>query len=706
MRPRSTDPGATFFFLLAGIISAALALIAWWIRPAFLTYIDLKATDAMFMARPGVKPPPEVVIVAIDEKSVNEAGRWPWSRTTTARLIKALKPAKAVALDIVFSEPQSAQADRALKEAIEYSGNVTLGYFFRDDSTNGDDPEALGQIRNSAVTLLNYKGVGEPVLPLPEFSGAEINIPTIGSGAIGFGSFNMIPDDDGMYRAANLAFIHDATLYPSLALEALSLYLGSPVILHAAQYGVDGIGLGKISIPVDEGGSLALNFYGRAGTFRTIPAIDILQGRVPEKELRDKLVFVGVTETGIYDIRATPVDPLFPGVEIHATVAGNVLQGRFLLHDTRVILLELLLIILGPIMLCLVLGWVKRTVAGLFVFASMVSLAVLLCFYLFSAYDIRARAVYPAIALALSYLSSEAYRNIIVERRSRYLKKALSSYVSSQVVNEILRNPESLKLGGEKKTVTVLFSDIRGFTTLSEAMAPDALVKLLNRYLNPMTSIVFEEEGMLDKYIGDAIMAVFNAPLKLPGHPKKACAAALKMIAKLEELNASWSKDGLPRIDIGIGINTGEAVIGNMGAELRFDYTAIGDTVNLASRLEGMNKLYGSRVLASEFTHAEAGEGYAFREMDLVRVKGKEKPVVIYELMGFKDKEKDALAAEFSRGLILYREKRFSEARTIFEGLASSYDDRPSRLYATRCAEYIAAPPPPDWDGVYVAKSK
>ncbi|MBI5561531.1 MAG: adenylate/guanylate cyclase domain-containing protein [Deltaproteobacteria bacterium] len=710
MKPvRAIRPGDRTVFLLLAASCAALTLLAYLYRPAFLTLLDLKASDAMLSVRGSSTAPKEVVIAAIDEKSVNELGRWPWSREVTAGLITVLKPARVTALDIVFSEKQNAAADGALARAVESSGNVVLGYFFRDDSTEQPSEAALSQIKTSSINLINIVGgqaAGDRPFPGPELSGVETNIDVIGRGGAGFGSFNADPQDDGIYRTANLVYKYGGDLYPSLPLEALHRYLGGDVMLNAAPFGIDGVTVGDRGIPVDEQGAFTLNFYGGGGAFATYSAVDLIKGRVSAGAIKDKLVFVGVTERAIYDIRPTPVDAYFPGVEIHATVAGNVLQGRYLIHDARVVVLDLALVFVLPLALAAIIGLAPRTyislAAGLCILAALIAFD----YYLFARRGVKPDAVYPGLSLILAYLSCEAYRNVVVEKKGRYLKKAFSQYVSPDLVSEIIRDPDRLKLGGEKRVVTVLFSDIRGFTTISEKLPPDELVTLLNEYLSPMTRIVLDEKGLLDKYIGDAIMAIFNAPLTIPDHPMRACAAAAKMMPRLEELNAGWARKGYPAIKIGVGVNTGEAVVGNMGAELRFDYTGIGDTVNLASRLEGLNKLYGTRIIVSEFTYEQVKDAFLFRELDLVRVKGKAKPVGLYELTGGTDRDRGICAA-FAEALALYRAWRFEDARKKFALLLERLpDDGPSKLYLTRCDEFLATPPPPDWDGVYVAKTK
>jgi len=717
MRLKGFGPGDRAVFVLLGLVSSLLIIAAYWYRPGFLAVMDLKASDAMFAARRPAVPPAEVVVVAVDERSVNELGRWPWSRTRTAELIRALAPAKSVVLDMVFSEPSDARADHDLASAIEEAGNVTLGYFFRNDSTQEPPAASLRALNRSKIKYLMLSGGADavggqgPVVPAPLFASLETNTPAIGRSAAGFGAFNVFSRYDGIYRNANLLFAYGPSLYPSLSLEALRHYFETDVVVNLAPYGIDSIELDDMVIPVDESGSLDLNFYGASGAFKTYSAADVIMGRVEPEKFAGRLVFVGVTEKAVYDIRPTPLDALFPGVEIHATAAANVLEGRYLVHDTRVVIFDLLMVLVLPLLLALAVSFTRRTFYSLAVFAAMLVSLVVGYFVLFTFYSVIAGVVYPALSLSLGYLMCEAYRNAVVEKKSRYLKRAFSTYVSPHLVTQIIRDPESLKLGGELRDVSVLFSDIRGFTSISERLAPGELVALLNEYLTPMTGIVLEEEGMLDKYIGDAVMAIFNAPVAVRDHPARACSAALAMMERLDGLNAGWRSRGLPALDIGIGVNTGEAVVGNMGADLKFDYTGIGDTVNLASRLEGLNKLYGTHIIVSGYTRERAGAGFFFRELDLVRVKGKERPVAIYELISGPSapaaEGAREFAARFEDALALYRKMRFTEARDAFEAILTGRpDDAAAKLYIERCTEYASVSPSADWDGVFVAKTK
>jgi len=698
-----------WIFIFWGVLASSLSLIIYMAKPSFIEGVDRTAGDARFKIRGKADPGGEVVIVAIDEKSVNELGRWPWNRTTMARLIKGLAPAKVVGLDIVFSEPETKERDSSLADAVKKAGNVVMGYFLREEADSIPDQKAINQIDRSKIKIVKMLE-NTSSIPIAELPGVETNIPVIGKDASGFGLFNIFPDEnDGVIRRSQLVFLYKGDIYPSLALEALRKYLEGDVVLQIASYGVDSLSINDRELIVDEGGRFQLNFYGKGGTFKTYSAVDIIKGRLPREAIEGKIIFVGATEKGIYDLRVTPLDPIYPGVEVHATVAANVLHKRFLIHDNRVVALDIFFIIFLSVGLCASLIWVHRTFISLIIFLAFLSLHTAVNFYLFSSYNLVASAIYPLIGISLSYLLAEAYRNIVVESKGRYLKKAFGTYLSPELVSEIMKDPDKLKLGGEKREITVLFSDIRGFTSLSERLSPEELVSILNEYLSPMTNIVINEKGLLDKYIGDAIMAIFNAPISLPDHAKRACSAALQMVKRLEELNGKWKAKQYPQLAIGIGINTGDAVVGNMGAEIKFNYTAIGDNVNLASRLEGMNKLYGTAIIVNESAQRLIQNDFLFRELDMVRVKGKEKPVAILELMDLLpgDANKAGLAKAFSEALSIYKSRRFTDAKAKFEAILDKVpDDGPSKLYIQRCEDYLKSPPLPDWDGVYIAKTK
>jgi len=693
----------SLLFILIGVVAALTVFIAYRISPPFIQHLDNKLKDSRFLLRGSVKPSAKVVVVAIDNKSIKELGRWPWSRNRIAELVETLAGygVKVTALDIVFSEPEGKGSDRSLAESVGTAGNVVMGYFFRDEE-QPVDPAALVQTSSSKVKLLKIDSNVNSI-PINEYNYLNVNIPELGAKALDFGFFNQFPDSDGVFRKSPLLLLYNGDIYPSLALKALRYHYKSEIMLNVAVFGVSTLSMGRHNLPVNEHGELTLNYYGPAGSFPTVSAVDVIRKRVPPDLLKDSIAFVGATEIGIYDLRNTPFDAALPGVEIHATVAANSIEERFIVKDGRSAAVEMLSILALPVVLAFLLSLVPGTLAGLGVFAALSALFIGFNHLLFSRFMIDTTLFYPLLSLSLSQLGSEAYRNLIVEKKGRSLKKAFSSYVSPDLVRQIEKDPDKLVLGGEQREITILFSDIRGFTTLSEGLSPQELVRLLNEYLNPMTRIVLDEKGTLDKFIGDAVMAIYNAPLDLIDHPAAACRSAVRMLEALTELNRGFSAKKMNTIDIGIGINTGPAVVGNMGADIRFDYTAIGDSVNLASRLEGLNKYYGTRILVSEDARKSVSdERFSFREVDLVKVKGKCLPVVIYELMT----DKSGILNDFEDGLKLYRVREFDKAGIIFDSLAEQYNDETSRLYLERCREYLAAPPPDEWDGVYTAKTK
>ncbi len=737
-------------FTAIGIITALTSVLFYALRLDILNSIDLKLKDVRFRTRGNVVPHSRVVIVAIDEKSINELGRWPWDRRVMAGLIEnlALYGAKTTGLDIVFSEVSTPPSDRALSEAIRKSKNVILGYFFRGE---GETPpkESLKYLEENRIKIIKTEGDIEEI-PVYSYPQVELNVPGIGSAGSGMGFFNIIPDHDGILRSINLLMLYDGYLYPSLSLSVLKHYLGSEIVVVIKNYGVESLMIGDLQIPCDESGRFTINYYGRQGSVKTISAVDVLKGRISGDELRDSIVFIGAVEvppcehrrraesvagaqrenglhgrpcppgaveTGIADVRATPLDPVLPGVEAHATIVSNILEGRLLIRDGRVMALDIFFIVFFAILLTTILSFMRKTIYGLVGFIFIIILYYSINLYLFSHHNLNTSVLHPFISIILSYISSEAYRNLVEEKESRFLKKAFSSYVSPELVSEIIRNPHLLKLGGEKRVVTILFSDIRDFTTISEKLLPETLVSLLNRYLSPMTEIVLKYRGMLDKYIGDAIMAIYNAPVTLEKHAFSAINTSIEMMDRLRDINSILKNEGLPEIDTGIGINTGECVVGNVGTQVRFDYTAIGDAVNLASRLEGLNKIYKTNIILSEYTLEELErEGYLkkepyqidsvdgrrvyFRELDYIRVKGKSKPVRIFELMVKGDPE---LIMRFERALGLYRSGRFVEAIEIFGGISG---DGPSMVYISRCEYFIEHPPQDRWDGVFTARDK
>jgi len=407
-------------------------------------------------------------------------------------------------------------------------------------------------------------------------------------------------------------------------------------------------------------------------------------------------------------MRNTPFSAVYPGVEIHATVIDNILRQNFLIHSGWIKFIDVCIIAFVGLIIGFFLPRLKA-MAGMALSVTLILAFILINTIIFIRYNVWMNMIYPLLTMLLCYLGITVYRYVTEEREKKKIRGAFQYYLTASVVNEILKDPSKLKLGGDKKNLSVMFSDIRGFTSISEKLSPEKLVQLLNEYLTAMTNIVFKYDGLLDKYIGDAIMAVFGAPLDQPDHARRACLTAVEMMTELRRLQIKWKAEGWPLINIGIGINTGNMVVGNMGSEMRFDYTVMGDSVNLSSRLEGTNKEYGTNIIVSEFTHEVVKDEFFFRELDAVRVKGKKLPVRIFELLGEqKDKAQwQEFTESFEKGLELYRSGRWDEAIAKFKNvLEAKPGDFPAQLYIERCEALKENPPEGKWDGVFTMTRK
>jgi adenylate cyclase len=407
-------------------------------------------------------------------------------------------------------------------------------------------------------------------------------------------------------------------------------------------------------------------------------------------------------------MRVTPFSTVYPGVEIHATVIDNILHQNFLIHSGWTKFLDICTIIVVGLIMGLAVPRMKA-VAGIALSLALISAFVLANTAIFVRYNVWMNLIYPALTMMTIYLGITVYRYVTEEREKKKVRGAFQYYLTASVINEILKDPSKLKLGGDKKNLSVMFSDIRGFTSISEKLSPEELVRLLNEYLTAMTDVVFKYDGLLDKYIGDAIMAVFGAPLDQPDHALRACRTGIEMMSELRRLREKWAAEGRPDVNIGVGINTGDMVVGNMGSEMRFDYTVMGDSVNLASRLEGTNKEYGTNIIISEFTYEIVKDDLLCRELDAVRVKGKKLPVRIFELLGDK---KDAaqwqeFVGRFETGLAKYRTGLWDEAIAAFRGVLDVKPaDFPAKLYIDRCEALKEHPPVGEWDGVFTMTKK
>lgn len=726
------------------LLGAVLGVIR-FVGFAPLELLDTRAVDLRLLAR-GVEPAsPDVVIVAVDNASLEELGRWPWPRSRLARLLDRVNEAgpAAIGFDIVQSEDTAAPdlsvlvgkvapaslaevtsalegesgEDAALAAAIGKSGRAVLGYFFdfssKAKTVDGDEAvTAYGAVQStgsaSAEPAASGARIGES--HLPKAPAVVSNLPAITAAARATGYFNTLPDSgDGSFRRVPMAIRYGERIATPLVVSMLTVAdPNAATRLRIAPFGVEDVRVGNRSIPVAEDGQLLLNFRGPGKTFRHVSAADVLAGRIDDEVLRDKLVLVGVTATAVADVRATPFDGVFPGVEMHATALDNILREDYLRQPRWMVLVEIASVMLSVLVLGVALGRVRGVAAALV--ASLLVAAYLgLSQWLFVTAGVPLGIVYPLVSIVIVYMTISVHHFVTVEREKRRTREAFSRYLNPELARLVSENPEMLRLGGSREFLTVLFSDIRGFTSISESLEPETLVEVLNVYLGEMTDIIFEHNGTLDKYIGDAIMAVWGAPVSYEDHAVKACEAALDMGERLRERGDEWVERGWPRIEAGIGLHTGDMVVGNMGSSAHLSYTVMGDNVNLGSRLEGLTKNYGVGLLVSEDTRRAAGDRFVTRELDLVAVKGKALPVRVYELLG---RQKDAdqwadLVARFEEALNVFRERRFEEAGALFTALLQQHPtDGPTRLYVERCRVFTETPPAEDWGGVTVMTTK
>lgn len=582
--------------------------------------------------------------------------------------------------------------------------------------------------------------------PVREVGVWTMNIPQLQEKMKNLGVFDAQVDSDGVIRT-NRLFSRTGTKYmASIGLKAFLLannynlkvtiqndpkHAGyktvSEVMVTNAETGDD-----VFAIPTDSQGLMMINYAGPQKMFPHLRASDLLTAgpkatvtqtvydpakrRADVQEfsvdkasfIKDKIFVFGVTAVGVFDMRVVPFEENYPGVETHANVIDNLLRRDFLkVSPQEPIFMPLVIVGLG-----LLLSYVLANLGAVAGFAVAASSLIALTFidkaFIFK-HGTVITIIFPLGLVSILYVMLTFYKYFTEERKKKELKGTFEKYVSPAIVQEILADPSNLELGGRKEVITVFFSDVRGFTTISEKLDPRSLSDLLNSYLTPMTRLVFEHKGTLDKYMGDAIMAFFGAPVHYPDHAKYACRCALAHLKKLKELQAEYERKGLPLIDIGIGLNTGEASVGNMGSDIVRNYTVMGDTVNLASRLEGINKQYGTRIIISEFTQTEVKNDFVTREVDRVRVKGKKQPVKIFELVAegkVHDNFMDLLKW-FEEGYANYHQKRWEAGIACFQNAINlNPQDAVSQLYLERCTGYLSEPPPEDWDGVFVMKTK
>lgn len=604
------------------------------VRVLPLERLDTVFYDIRYRLRGKAYQPQNIVIVGIDDRSIEKVGRWPWDRSKLASLIDSLRNmgAKVIMLDIILSE--ASKTDGLLARSIKRANNIILPIVFdfkgdiRRVGNNVLEEQAIPFVRKAdRFRIFPPLSAKSALLPLDEFSKA----------ARALGHINMFADEDGVLRREVLAIEFGGEFYPSIALQVVRVYLGLPIeslIIEATE----GIHLGEIFVPTDFWGRIPIFYYGPQGTFPHLSASDVMDGKVEENKIRGKIVIVGGTAAGLYDLRVTPPSPQMAGAEKHANVIASLLNKDFIKQAPNYA--NILVIIFSGSLFAFLISRLKA-VPGLIAALSFVVSMFLINYNLFFLQKISYDFAYSASNVLFIYFLITAYRYATEERYARKIRAIFSSYVTEKLVNELIKNPHLVRLGGERREVTVLFSDIMGFTSFSEQHSPEEVVAMLNEYLGEMTQIILSWDGTLDKFVGDEIVAFWGAPVKQENHAELAVKCAVDMCKKLKELQKKWSSEGKPVLDAGIGLNTGEVLVGNIGAEgKKMDYTVIGDHVNLGARVEKLTRNYNAHILITEFTLdkikslLERGDlsGFTVRRVDVVKVKGKEKPVEIYEI--------------------------------------------------------------------------
>ena len=739
------------FFIYFGV-AILIAIFTSLFNIFFYKYIDHfddKLKDYMFLVR-GAKPVSNnVVILDIDEKSLAKLGQWPWPRNKVAQILQNLAAANVgvIGLDIVFAEEDQSSPSKVLKELNIKRDNVPdfdaqlnytiantptiLGYQFE---LNEKDFIKKTDIFIDAMIIEKNKDTTKEDI-LINAKGVILNHESLQDSGYSSGFFNNIPDDSGVIRSVPLVIRYDNQLYPSLALEIVRVASGiKEIFVNYNRLGINdmqiikNLQIGDFKIPTDRFGRLIINFRGPNHSFKYYSAVDIYNGDFDPKDFEGKVVLIGTTAAGLNDLRAIPFESVYPGVEVHANIIDNILTEDFLYLPTWiddanlfilffVTILTMMLVTYSPL-------WVNPFVMFINIF-----LVSYLGYYVLFEFGIVFQIFLPILVIAVSVLVATFMDYIFEIKQEQLIKKKFASKVSQEVMENILLDPENSTFSAMEKEVTIFFSDVRGFTNISEAM-PNAhtLIEFLNEYMDPMTDIIIKEKGTIDKFIGDAIMAYWNAPADVENHADHAVKATLEQLHKLKELNEKLEVDerftavvemskkkDIPLLDIGIGLNTGEVVVGEMGSSSRSDYTIIGDPVNLGARLESLCKYYGSKCNISNFTKWQLTDNYIFRFLDIVIVKGQSKPVQIWQIIDYDRDEsmpklytitREKLDEElftYHRALDLYQNGHFDEALEIFKEI-NEWEDKSNKniynIYIERCEHYIEEPPE-NFDGVF-----
>jgi hypothetical protein len=699
-----------FIAVFISIFLSALYIFS----PGILRSFDDRMRDAYFLYRGEMPNGGSVVIVDIDEASLRALGQWPWSRDKLSKIIENLTSAgvAVIGIDAVFAEEDRASPSLIakklnLKENLQdydlqfantlANSPVILGYGF--DLVDKDGDKRAPKI--PAILIEKNKKEDFAIKAL----GATLNIEPIQNAGYSSGFFNVIPDSSGMIRSVPLVISFDDVLYPSLALEIARVVSGEKkIFINYDELGIENISIGQTVIPTDVIGGITVNYRGGFKNFKYLSAKDIYDGEFNADEVEGKIVLIGTSAIGLYDLRTTPFDSAFAGVEVHANAIDNILSGDFIYKPSYADGVTVILVVFSSFLIVF-------SVTSMNFYGKILTFFAASFLYVWGSYyalfheGIILNILFPLAAISLAFVTTLAFDYFYSIKSERAIRAKFASKVSKSVMDDILKNTNGNELSIKNKEVTIFFSDIRGFTSISEKLGAKELIALLNRYMQPMSEIIIKNQGTIDKFIGDAVMAYWNAPLDTQNHADLAVKSALEQFEALKILNSQLEKENLPQISIGIGINTGEVIVGEMGCEIRSDYTVIGDAINLGSRLESLCKFYGSNLNISNFTKERLKEKYIFRFLDLIRVKGKNEPVEIWRVLGYGEAQSE-LKKEleiYDKAIALYKKAKFLEALEIFKELeikANKQDKKIYEIYIARCEQFIRTPPS-DFDGVF-----
>ena len=704
-----------------------------------LTSLENQAYDARLKITLPMDVDKQVVIVDIDEKSLDEIGQWPWNRNILAKINDVLfdyYQIKAIGYDIVFAEEDIDEGAKLLNtmaqgslqddpEFIEEYHRVmpSLQHDLRFAETLKDRKTVMGFVMDtdtikgelpSAITKLDKNTLNK--LAIHKAKGYTANLKSLQASAFSGGFFNNpLLDDDGVFRRVPLLQTYENELHESLALALTRAATGSAAIEMVVETNQDSddlflewVTIGEIAIPVDHNSGVLVPYIGKQKSFEYIPATDVLNKRSDKDVLNGKIILFGTSAPGLLDLRTIPLEPAYPGVEVHANIIQGILDGRILHAPGYTKGFEFILITFIGIVLTFTLPMLSALYSTLVILGSIV-LLISTNFYAWTNAQLVLPIAAPVLLVVLLFALQMTYGFFVESRGKRQLAHLFGQYVPPELVEEMSLKMEEINLDGEMREMSVLFSDVRGFTTISESLEPKELTDYINAFLTPITKVIHDNRGTIDKYMGDAVMAFWGAPLEDDQHALHALNAAIGIVERMKSLREEFSEKHWPEIYVGVGVNTGHMNVGNKGSEFRVDYTILGDAVNLGSRLEGLTKIYGVDIITSEFTRYAVPE-YEYRELDKVRVKGKDRPVSIYEPLGLLEnisKDERKLLKQFHTAIKQFRAQNWDAAeREIFALSQLEPDRKIYKIYLDRIMFYREHPPGEDWDGSFTHTSK